>query len=735
MSTTKALKSPQFRPIDAHIQSEFQKAFALHQRGNLTDAEVYYKYILRHRPNHFDALHLLGLVNAQRENTLEAEKFFRKALHVNPNSASALSNLGIVLSDMKKFDESLASFDRAISINPRHFDAFLNRGNILKDRKHYVDALSSYNSAIQINDGRADAYFNRANLFKEIKKLDEARADYTIALCINPRSSEAYTNRGLVLKEASQLEAALADFNSAINLRPNQLDLYYNRGNILIEMDRSEEAIDDYTKYFSQEKSDPYEYFKFGQILYQLERFVEALENFNKAIEFRHDFTEALSYRALTLTKLDRSIEALKDHTKAIHLKGDSAELYSNYGVTLQQMQRLDDAITNFEKAVMLDPYLASAHYNCGNAYRDLARYTEAIACFEAATTINPHFGVAHVNHSLCLLSQSNFNDGWDKYEWRLKTKNFKDNALKGHCDLDVVFSVRNDREHLIGKTVFVASEQGVGDYIMFLSILPDLCKDAKKIICQLDRRMIGIFSRVFPEVTFIRTGDMQILESATIDRFVRMGSLAYTYRRSLNNFSGKPYLTADPARVTKWQTRMNSGQKKMKVGISWRGGTDKTNSKDRSMILEQLTPLLDRDDCTFVSLQYGEVEREVTEFNARRNKQLFCFPKSELNDFEDFAGLIGALDCIVTVQNTTVHMCGALGKTCFTMLPFIAQWRYGSSGTKMPWYDSVALHRQSEDRRWDHVISNISQELDEFLKCAVLPERPSTTPNASKSS
>jgi len=710
------LRSAQSRPVDTHIQSEFQKALALHQLGKLSEAEVIYTSILRHAPNHFDALHLLGLVNAQRNNTFAAEKLFRKALRINPNAASALSNLGIVLNELKKYDEALASFNRAISIDPRHFDAYLNRGNVLKDMKHHDDALASYTEAINIKADHADARFNRANLFKELKKFDEALADYTSALRVNPKFSEAFSNRGLVLKEIARFEEALEDFNSAIRLNPNQLDLYYNRGNILIDMDRRAEAVDDYTRYCSQEKNDPYVYFKFGRILYQLERFDEALENFNKAIELRHNFAEALSCRALILTKLDRSIEALADHTRAIQLDSHCAELYSNRGISLQQMQRLDEAISDFEHAAKLDPYLASAHYNCGNAYRELARYAEAIACFEAATAINPHFGIAHVNHSLCLLSQADFQTGWDKYEWRLKIKNFRDNALRGQCDLDIEFSVRSSREDLIGKTVFIASEQGIGDYIMFLSILPDMCKDAKQIICQLDHRLIRIFSRCFPDVTFVRTGDMRILERVKVDRFVRMGSLGYTYRRTVEDFPGTPYLTCDSQCVAEWQTRLPSEPRKMKIGISWRGGTEKTNREGRSLKLAQLAHLFDREDCIFVSLQHGEIESEVAEFNASRSNKLICFPKSNVTDFEDLAGLIGTLDCVVSVDNTNVQLAGALGKPCFTMLPFISQWRYGTAGSRMPWYGSAVLHRQTEDRRWEHVISRTVQELDEFI-------------------
>ena len=131
------------------------------------------------------------------------------------------------------------------------------------------------------------------------------------------------------------------------------------------------------------------------------------------------------------------------------------------------------------------------------------------------------------------------------------------------------------------------------------------------------------------------------------------------------------------------------------------------------------MRPLLDRDDCTFVSLQYGDVEDEIAEYNAKGHTKLLWFPKAEIDDFEDFAGLIGALDCVVSVQNTTVHTCGALGKPCFTLLPTRAQWRYGASGNSMPWYRSVKLFRQREPRKWDGVLQDVNSDISEFLSKA----------------
>ena len=697
------------------IQQELQRALHLHQLGKLELAEQIYQTILKKDAYHFDALHLLGLVYAQSNRPKYAEPLFNKAIRLNPNGASLHSNYGIVLNQLGKFNDSLLSFDRAIQQNPKHFDAHLNRGNLLKDMERFDDALNSYGNCINITSDRADVYFNRANLLKQIKRFDEAISDYNKAIFINPNSSEFYSNRGSTFKEMNLLEDALNNYNQALILDKNNYDIYYNRGNLFNDLNLEEKSNLDYNFFVNKTTKNIDLMIKQGRVLYKLKRFEESLQKFCDILSNDEDFVEALFLRGLVYTSLNRPLEALEDYAKAISINGNFSELYCNRGITFQSLNQLSDAILDFKKAILLDPNSAIAYYNCGNAYRDSGNITEAIIHFEKATVLNKNYNVAYLNHAFCSLSLREFSVGWDKYESRANNRKFIENSIIGHADLDVEFSIRNNQCDMVGKTIFVAAEQGIGDYIMFLSILPDLCLDASRVVCQLDHRLMDLFSRCFPDVTFVRSDHLNTIAQMNIDKHIRMGSLGYTYRRELKDFSGIPYLTPNYERTADWQLRLPSNAGKIKIGISWQGGTEKTNGANRSMTLEQLKPLLDREDCTFVSLQYGEVEADVATFNEGRTHKLLCFPKRDINNFEDFAGLIGALDCVISVQNTTVHTCGALGKPCFAMLPFRPEWRYGASGDSMPWYKSVKLFRQTHDGKWSDVIEHISEELDVF--------------------
>src|SRR5262249_34909764 len=148
-------------------------------------------------------------------------------------------------------------------------------------------------------------------------------------------------------------------------------------------------------------------------------------------------------------------------------------------------------------------------------------------------------------------------------------------------------------------------------------------------------------------------------------------------------------------SKIDRWRARLlNEAGGRLKVGLSWRGGTTRTRRDDRSIDLEQLHPLTERGDCCFVRLQYGNVGDELARFNNSGRGKV-CALLNDFNDFDELAALIMALDVVISVQNTSIHLCGALGKTCWGMIPWRPEWRYGANDRSMVWYSAVELFRQ----------------------------------------
>jgi hypothetical protein len=248
----------------------------------------------------------------------------------------------------------------------------------------------------------------------------------------------------------------------------------------------------------------------------------------------------------------------------------------------------------------------------------------------------------------------------------------------------------------------------------MFGSILPDLVSDAKAIYYEADPRLTHLFKNAFPSVNFVpRHSGRDCLNEKEVDVVVQAGSLGYAYRRNYESFPRKPYLSAKPNLINNWKEKLaGEANSRLKIGISWRGGTDKTRQYDRSIELEKLRPLIQGDDRFVASLQYGNVNDEILRFNNFGSGGAVHCLLDDFSNFDEFAALIMALDLVISVQNTTIHMCGALGKTCWGMIPWRPEWRYGSRDKRMTWYSSVSLYRQETPADWDGVISLINSNL-----------------------
>ncbi|HUZ73445.1 MAG TPA: tetratricopeptide repeat protein, partial [Stellaceae bacterium] len=233
-------------PQSPDIAITLQKAQAFHQRRQLAQAEFLYRTILSRVPDHFDALHLLGVIEIQRQHYDAAIRLIAQALKANPKSAPAQTSLGIALNGLKRHQEALASCDRALAINPDFAVAHNIRGNALNDLKRHEEALASYDRVLAINPGSAEALSDRSNALNDLRRHEEALASCNRALGIRPSFAEALNNRGNALNGLKRHEEALASYDRTLALRPGSVDALNNRGATLMWLQRYEEAAKDF---------------------------------------------------------------------------------------------------------------------------------------------------------------------------------------------------------------------------------------------------------------------------------------------------------------------------------------------------------------------------------------------------------------------------------------------------------------------------------------------------------
>jgi tetratricopeptide (TPR) repeat protein len=317
------------QPAAAALRARFEQALVLHQQGQLADAERIYREILQQRPQHFGALHRLGVIALQTRHLERAVDLIEKAISLNANVAAAHSNLGKALQELKRPEQALASCDRAIALEPDLAMAHYNRGKALDDLKRPEEALASYDRAIELRPNFASAHFNRGNVLQAQRRHAEALASYDRAIHIRPDFAQAHYSRGNVLQALNRYDEAVASYDRAVAVRPSFAAALSNRGNAL----------------------------------QQQKRYDEALASYDRALDLRPNFAEAWSNRGAALHAMRRYDEALASYDRALALLPDFSGAHSNRGLALHQLKRFDEALASFKRAYTASPNNAEAHF------------------------------------------------------------------------------------------------------------------------------------------------------------------------------------------------------------------------------------------------------------------------------------------------------------------------------------------------------------------------------------
>jgi tetratricopeptide (TPR) repeat protein len=190
------------------------------QEGNLDKAERLCAGILEYRPDDFDALHLLGIVNFQRRRVVEALRFLSQALKVNSGSAEAMTNLGLALHATARFEEATAHYRNALMLAPDHPEILYNLANACLELGRIDEALASYDDALAKNPSHVGALVNRGNTLLRFNRPADAIASYDKALAAMPGHPQVLTNRGHALRRLDRPLEALADFEAALGKGP-----------------------------------------------------------------------------------------------------------------------------------------------------------------------------------------------------------------------------------------------------------------------------------------------------------------------------------------------------------------------------------------------------------------------------------------------------------------------------------------------------------------------------------
>jgi tetratricopeptide (TPR) repeat protein len=650
----------------------FQEAADLHLKGKLAAAEEAYLRLLAAQPDHFDARHLLGVLQQQQGRSPEALASIGAALETNPDFPPALLNYAVVLRALGRLPEALAGFDRALAIKPDYAEALYNRGLALIDLDRALEALASFDKALAIRPDYLEALVSRGNTLGKLGRAAEALASFEAALALRADHVEALIQRGRALRRLNRPADALASIERALAIRPNNPDALIHRGNALQDLQRPQEA----------------------------------LSSFDQALDVRPGDGDALINRGNALRNLNRPAEALLSYDRALGLRPDHAGTHYNRGNALLDLKRPAESLASFDRALAIDPLYVDALNNRAGALRALRRPAEALASFDRALAIAPDDAETHLNRACARLLLGDFERGLAEYEWRWKTphaarfrRDFAQPLWLGEVALE-------------GRTILLHAEQGLGDAIQFVRFAPLVAARAGKVVLEVQTPLKSLLCGL--EGVSLVVGKGESLPA--FDCHCPLASLPLAFKTTLATIPANvPYLSATPDRVGKWRERLPQSPLP-RVGIAWAGNPAFKGDRDRSIGLPRLQPLLSAPGVEFFSLQK---DLRPGDREALRDHPAVIHLGDAIEDFSDTAAIVSLLDLVISSDTSIVHLAGAMGKPVWILLQCAADWRWLVERADSPWYPTARLFRQPVIDDWESVLRQVEAEL------ATLPKGP----------
>ena len=464
---------------------------------------------------------------------------------------------------------------------------------------------------------------------------------------------------------------------------------------------KNTKAIKVYKKVLISEPSNLIALNNFASLLNTIGKHKEAKKLLKQALKIKPDYFDALNNLGISMKLSKDYSEAINIFKSLIKLKPNFVKALINWGNCLQSLNKFEKALDIYDKALNIEPNSVEVLYNQGTCLNELNLQDKAAIIYKKILMLDPNFVEAKWNLALIQLLQGNYVDGWKNHEIRKKREKTK----KDYINL-LENKIWLGEKKLAEKTIYIFSEQGLGDYIQFCRYLPMLKNLGAKIILNTPKSLDQIIRTL--KVKYTHKNDIKKLE---YDYNCSLMSLPLALNTQLDTIPNKvPYLFTPKDKKDYWVKKLGSKSKK-RIGLMWSGNPLNYNDHNRSICLDKLTNFFDL-PFEFHSLQINYNKFDLKLLNNFKN--LICH-KNEVLGFDNTAGLIESMDLIISVDTSVAHLSGALNKPVWVLLPFTPDYRWLLNRDDTPWYPSMKLYRQTKKNDWDTVIKKVRKDLQNF--------------------
>ena len=397
----------------------------------------------------------------------------------------------------------------------------------------------------------------------------------------------------------------------------------------------------------------------------------------------------------------------MTEETKQRTLPEFAQDIYKR-GLEAANTGRYDEAIGLLSNIHHALPVFTAAELQIGRCHWEMHRWQSARQHFEIATQLEPNNADAAWTMGLLSLQMGDFKKGWEGYERRWQSKTFKSPKLH---------TKHPQWERGKGlKRPLIWCEQGIGDQLLYASLIEALAKEVDEVTVMVDLRLTNLLQRGCRDdnVKFLTHNSR--VKMSEHDSHIPIASLGKYFINSVRDivpYTWTSYVKADPERVARLRKEYGLKEDDIVVGLSWTS-TAPVIGPHKSVPLADFKHILDEPGVKFINLQYGQAQEEGRDFHP----SLITTHVDTFFDLENVAALMEICNVIISPSCATVHLAGAMGKEVL-LLDANKLWYWNNrAGNQSLWYPNVRIYqRENMNAPWDLQLKQVKEAFEYAVK------------------
>lgn len=561
--------------------------------------------------------------------------------------------------------------------------------------------------------------------YQNAGKIEIAKNYYLEALKASPKEPSAIHFLGVAYHQLEDNEQAEKFLKEAVHLKPNDSQTQNHYGCALLASNKISGAELAFRKSIELNSSNADALFNLGQLISRDEVLaqsnndeerekiaLEAVELLNKAVTLNPDQLEWKVKLAGALLQAGKKDLTNKVLDFILQQKSDHPEVY----FFKSRLAAGRSAHQNLQKSLILKPDAKSALSNFGLWNLIAEKKFDALIWFQRAMISEPSNVEVQWNHALGLLANGDLKNGWAA----AKCRHLKPEMYIERLGLPPEW----DGKEINDGTLFVFQEQGIGDELRFANCFEDLSKNRKtQCFIETDARLIPLFSRSFPELSFIKKlerkvdGHVIVNYTDTIKKFSAaahcpLGDLPLHFRQSINHFNfNDAYLVPDENERAHWRKIFQQIGAELKIGFCWQTALPSKTYDSYFPDLNDLDPIFSLKNATFINLQSTDCEQQLQAAEKEFDISIFRPPDIDMfNELDRVSALISECDIVIGPMTAVISMAGAVGTRCYG-LNLHPDWTCLGTDTQ-PWTPRMTCRYRGHSDSWKIVIEEIAKEI-----------------------